>query len=283
MPIITQQAPLPTTPVEPVRQETTNEVPLAPEAPKPEDQLSPKFAALARKEKALRSEYQKLKAEQEAFKTKQTEYETGYIPKSVLRERAKHDALGILTEEFGITPDEFTQQLLNSNPQDHHIKRLEAKIQELENAQKKTVSTMDEQQSKAYDQALNGIRHEAKVLVDSNPDFEAIKETNSTEAVVELIRETFEKDGTLLSVEEAAKEVEDYLQEQALKMAQFKRVKEKLTPPAAQIIQPTPKQGVTIQEKQPMKTLTNTISSSSKPLGRKERRERAIMAFQGKL
>lgn len=282
MPTITAQAQLPVTSSAPVegtqdRQTTTNEVPPTPEAPKPEDQISPKFAALARKEKALRDEFQKLKVEQEAFKTKQTEYETGYIPRAKLAERAKQDALGILTE-LGITPDEFTQQLLNSNPQDHVTRKLEAQIKALEDRLNQTVSKADEQQSKAYDQALNQIRNEAKVLIDSNPDFETIKDTNSTEAVVELIRDTFDKDGTLLSVEEAAKEVEEYLLEQGIKMAQFRKVKEKLSQP---VETPAPKQ--IIPEKQPMKTLTNAVSASSKPLGRKERRERAIMAFQGKL
>lgn len=276
-------------PVEATRQTTPNEVPPTPEATKSEEKTSPQLAVLARKERALRAEFQKLKAEQEAFKAKQTEYETSYIPKAKLTERAKQDALGILTD-LGITPDEFTQQLLNSSPQDHYVKKLEAKIQALEDAQNKTVSKIDEQQTQAYQQALKQIGNEAKLLIDSNPEFETIKARGEQQSVVDLIEEVFNKGwedkdlpaGHLLSIEEAAKYIEDHLFEEALKLTQISKIKARMaqTPEAPA---PEEKKQHTITEKQPMKTLTNAVSASSKPLGKKERRERAILAFQGKL
>jgi len=282
MPIITQPAPLPVSgqsaPQPQPRQPDINEAPAEAKPQVKEQQVSPKWAALARREKALRAEAQALKAERDAMKAKESEYATKYIPKDSLAQRAKQDALGLL-QEFGITPDEFTQQLLNANPADHAIRKLEAKIQELENANKQTVSKLDEQQQQAYDQAVHQIRNEAKLLIDADPSYETIKATNSTEAVVELIKETFNKDGTLLSVEEAAKEVENYLIEEAMKLTQLKKIKEKLTPtPVAEKLTQPPLQ------KQAIRTLTHAQTPSTKPrLTEKERRERAIAAFMGQL
>lgn len=286
MPIITQQAELPKskpTPSPDVRQpdnvEATSEATKAQEAP-----LSPKFAALARQQKAIRAQEQKLKAEKVAFEELRKQYESDYVPKS----RLKSETLSVLAEQ-GISYDEITNAILNSGkPEDVAFKKLEAEIKALKESQLQSQTKQEEQVKQQYEQAVNQIRNQVKMLVDSDPAFETVKETDSAEAVVEYITHVFEHGdeennrlpGTVLDVEVAAAEVESHLVENALKMAQLKKIKEKLAPPLAQAVAQKP---LTTQ-KQPLQTLSNAVSASStKSLTSKERRERAILAFRNQL
>lgn len=276
MPIVTAQAPLPTTPV-PERQPPTVESTQAPEAtaPKVDEALSPKFAALARKEKALRAQAQQLKAQADALRAKESEYQTSYISKADLQKKLAEDPISFMNEH-NLSWDQLTSAVLNQSPQDTQIKALKAEIEALKAEQNTVKSTMNEQQTKAYEQAVNQIRNDAKILVSSDPNFETIRETGSEEAIVALIEETFKQDGTLLSVDEAAQQVENYLIEEGLKMARLNKVKAKLTPQQAEKLLNT--------EKPQIKTLTNaTTASTPTRLTQKERIERAKLAFMGKL
>lgn len=263
------------------RQPDIGGTPEVTEAPK-EDLLSPKYAELARKEKALVRKFQareqEFKAREEALKAKEAEYQTSYVPKKSLTERFQKDPLG-LAGEYGVGYDQIVQAALNQP--DPVNQKLIARIEELEGRLNQGVTNQEKQQKDAYDQAVNQIRNDTKLLVDGNESFETIKETNSVDAVVELIEETFKQEGILLTVEDAAKQVEDYLVEEAFKMAQLKKVKLRLSPPLSEetALKPQPE----IPQKQPMKTLTNAVSASSKPLNANDRRQRAILAFQGKL
>lgn len=269
---------------------TSSSAPLAegdgapvPEA-KADEQISPKFAALARKEKAIRSKAQELKAWEDRLKAKEAEYESSYVPKAALKERLKNDVLGFM-QENEITYDDLTQAVLNGpNQESLEIKKLQAKIAELESKTNQTNTKFDEAQKKAYDNAVQQLRNEAKLLVDESSDFETIKEADQTEAVVALIEETFRETGKILTVKEAAKEVEDYLVEEAFKMAQFKKVKSKLLPSTSEEGEAPeatmkPKEASSAQ----IKTLTNGMTPASKPLSAEDRRRRAILAFQGQL
>lgn len=250
----------PTTPVE-----TPTEKP---------DELSPKFAALAKKERALRAQMQAIKQKEDAMKAQETEYQTKYVPK----ERLLKETLAVLQEQ-GITYDQLTGMILNQpSPQDQATTKLEAKIEALEKQLLSYKEETTQSQTKAYDQALNQIRNEAKILVDSDQAYETIKETNNTEAIVALIEEHYKETGLVMSTLDAAKQVEDYLVEEALKMAGLSKVKAKLTP--QEVIE---EQKPQVTQKQQIKTLTNSINATTKPLTAKDRRERAILAAKGLL
>lgn len=82
-----------------------------------------------------------------------------------------------------------------------------------------------------------------------------------------------------MSVEEAAQEVEDYLADEAWKLAQTKKIKSRYSNSSA-TNENTGKQSPSPnQQQQPMKTLTNNVSSTRKLSAR----ERALLAFEGKL
>lgn len=254
--------------------EGVNETPA--ETPKvSEEQLSPKFAALARQQKEIRRMQQELKAREDALKIKEQEYQTGYVPKKSLQA----DPLTALTD-IGMSYDDIVKAAMAKDPTELALKKVYDKIQALEDTQSKTAEEYKVNQQKQYDQALNQIRNEAKLLVDSDANYETIKAQDASEAVVELIKDTFEKEGTLLSVEEAATQVEEYLLKEAVKLASLEKVKKQLTPQEAQGVD----KAQPITQKQVQKTLTNANTMSpSKPTNDRERRERAILAFQGKL
>ncbi len=251
-----------------------------------EDPISTQYATLARKEKALRAkavqQEQALKAKEaaftareEAFKAKETEYQSKYISK----DRLSQDTLSALAEA-GLTYDQITELMLTQNSperqaQSQYEKKLDAKILEFEKKQAEASKSVEQQQTVAYQNAIKQIKADTTALVTSNPEFETIRETSSVDDVVELIERTFKQDGVLLSVEDAAKQVEDYLVEEAFKLTKLKKIQQRLAPaqkPVEAKLEPQ-------KQPQTLKTLTNAVSSS----GRVSVRERAIAAFKGQL
>lgn len=257
---------------------------VAADAPKEaETPLSTQYAVLARKEKALRSKVQELRAKEDALKAREEAAKTASQPsidesKYIPKERLTQDTLAVL-EEMGISYDQLTNLILNQPKLDPAsqaaLSQMKAEIKALRDAQDDARKGVQTQQEEAYKQAVNQIRLEAKQLVSSDPvAYEAIHLTNSVNDVVELIEETFKQDGVLLSVEDAAKEVEDYLAEEAFKLAKLKKIQQKLQPVA-----PAPKKQDVEKQQPQMKTLTNAVGTQRKLSAR----ERALLAFKGEL
>lgn len=271
------------------RQENTTETPpveaaATPAPEKKDDFLSPKFAALARQEKQIRAERNKLKEEKDAFEREKQANLNGYIPKEELRK----NTLASL-ESAGLSYDDLTQQLLSA-PQgqvDPTVRALQAQVQELTSKLSSFTQKAEETQTAAYKQAVDTIRHKVKSIVDANPDFETIKALDQHEAVVALIEETFKADGYVMTEEEAAREVEEHLVTEAIRMAGLEKVKKKLAPTPAEVAPkettPAPEQQQSYQQQQ-IKTLSNSVASTTaRRLTEAERRQRAILAAQGKL
>jgi hypothetical protein len=268
--------------------ESTEQAPEVKQAPKAADPLSNQYALLARKEKALRAKVQAqdaatrareqdLLAREEAIKAKESEYQSNYIPKS----RFKADPLAVLTEE-GVSYDEITKAILNPQAQQdprilHEIEKLKAELRETKETQNKAQKSYEEQKRQDYQQAVHQIRTDVKQLVITDPNFETIKETNSVSDVVELIEKTFKSDGILLSVEEAAREVEEYLVDEALKLHKISKIRNRLQ--SAQAPASAKKQAPQQAQPSQPKTLTNSVNASKKLSAR----ERAIAAFKGEL
>lgn len=239
--------------------------------------VDPKIEAFARKERQIRKMQQELTREREAMTAKQKEYETNYIPKSRLTE----DPMSVLTEA-GVSYDKLTELLLNQpNQNDPTIRALRAEIKALADKQNNAEKQAQEAISQQYEQAKKQIAMEAKLLVDSDPEFETIKAEGLHEAVTELIIEAFNREGHLMDVAEAAKEVENHLVERGFKMAQYGKVKARLAPKTEPAVT-VPK--VEKQSQASIKTLTNRVSQEpTSKSSEKAKRERAIAAFYGKL
>ena len=194
-----------------------------------EEPLSSQFAILARQQKALRAKAiaqenaakqreLEFKAKEDALRAKELEYQSKYISKDKLSQ----DTLQALADA-GVSYEQITNLMLSqNNPQDAarmaSEKELRDELKAIKEAQENLRKDSERQQTESYNQALNQIKIEATNLVKMDPSFETIKETNSVGDVVDLIERTFKEDGILLTVEEAAKEVEDYLIEEAMKI-----------------------------------------------------------------
>lgn len=261
--------------------------------PAKEDPLSTQYAVLARKEKALRAKVQSqdaaIKAREDAIatreaaiKAKEAEYESGYVSKDKLAK----DPFNTL-QELGVSYDQLTEMALNQPQMDPQVRahiqrleqRLEAEIKSAREQAEKVNKSYEDNQKNAYQQALNQIRNEAKSLVESDPNFETIQATDSVGDVVELIEETFKTDGVLMTVEEAAKLVEEHLEEEAFKLANLKKIQKRLQPASTKTVEKQVEAKTDSKQPQQMKTLTNTIAAT-RPL---TARERAILAMKGEL
>jgi len=236
------------------------------------DPSSDRFAQLARKEKAIRAQARQLQEQQKAIQEQQIKQQSEW------KTRLKSDPLAILAEA-GLSYDDLTNAILNSKPEDVEMRRIKSELEYLKNNQQEQFSKIQESQKAAYEQAVKQVSREVKNLVDSNDSYETIKATKSYDAVVELIKQTYNEDGVLLSAGEASDMVEEYLTDEAMSLAKLKKIQSKLVPQEAPAQQPQSSQKPQITTK----TLTNTVTTSSKPLSAKDRRERAIAAFKGEL
>lgn len=268
---------------------TEPEVPKVEEKPEQDPALKRQFEQLARQERQNRLKVQQqqadikakedaLNAREAAINAKDQEYKSGYISK----DRIKQDALQVLAEA-GISYDDVTNQILNQVPTDPRvnatISRLEAKIAELEGKTQAQETNWKQQQAESYQSAVKQIEADAKSLIKSDPTgFEAVSKTpGAIKEVVKLIEETWHKDGILLSVEEAAQEVENYLIEEGVKTyTQIEKIKKRLAESSTKT-KPEEKTPQPQQTQTPMKTLTNK-ASSTRQLSAKER---AILRFKG--
>lgn len=262
-----------------------------PETPKP-DPSAQRIAHLAKQQKALRAEQMRFKVEQEQFAKEREEVERIKSWKKRL-EQKDFDAL----RDIGASPEELTSYLVNQpNPTDRNLAKIQAEIEELRNGQTLTQKQIEENSQRQYDQAVKQITNEAQKLVAANADkYELIAANEAHDAAVELIKKTFDTDGYMMTIEDACNEVEEYLLEESIKIMGLKKIKEKMTAqtaPAseAQFID-TPKNKKApfteaVSERMGgLKTITHQQlpTPSGKPLTAKNSRERAILAFQGKL
>ncbi len=253
---------------------------------KPDPELESRFQKLARSERAFRAKIHQqnleLKKREEALKSREqalaqpSEVDlTQYIPKA----RVKEDALSVL-EEAEVNWDELSQQAINRQPTDPRvvktIRALEAKIASLEKGAETQVKTQQEQQQAQYQAAIKQIRADATSLINSDPEFETVKAMNAVKDVVELIEKTYEKDGVVLSVEEATREVENYLVDEAMKITQIQKVQKRLAESKAKTLK-TDEKTQSVVQTQPAKTLTNAISGTKKL----SMRDRAIARANG--
>lgn len=245
-----------------------------------EEPLSAHYAILARKEKAIRQRDQQLKAREAAIKAQEDAAKlTPPTPsfdqsKFVDKERLTQDPFAVLSE-LGLSYDQLTELAMNApKPEQlavlNEMKALKAEIAAMKGETKKS---FEQQAQEQRNQAITQIRNEVKHLITNDVQFETIKATDSIDDVVSLIEKVYDKDGILLSVEEAAQQVEDYLIDEAIKIAKLSKIQQRLQPKPAEVKTPTD------AEKQPLKTLTNSIASSRQLSAR----ERALLAFENKL
>jgi hypothetical protein len=236
---------------------------------------NPNLEIFARKEAALQKQRQELEAREQTWKQKLADYENGYISKDAL----KQDPLSVL-EEAGWTYEQLTDMLVNQpNITDPTIRALKAEINKLKQTHTEAQTKAEQAAQAQYQQAVKQMTTEVKMLIDGNDAYETVREAGMHEAVVQLVTDTFEKEGYLMDLDEAAKQVEEHLLAEAEKMTSWKKLQERLK--AKQTPIEAPVSAAPVTGKSP--TITNAVTAPSKPSSEKDRIARAMAAFQGKL
>lgn len=267
-------------------QKGTNENPSEATSGDSKPPLSAQYAQLARKEKQLRAQVLDIKAKEaeiakreQALTAKDSQYTSDYISKAKLAE----DLIGTLTEAGLFDYDKITQGVLNQPSQGDsqvlaELRAVKAELKSLKSESEGTKKSITENQTQQYQQAVRQIRKEAELLTESDPAYETIKATGNIEEVVKLIQKTFDEDGYLMTVEDAAQEIENELVEEISKYSSLSKIQKKLGAKTPSAQQQNASVNSSTQQQTSAKTLSNSMSTS-KPM---TARERAIAAFEGK-
>lgn len=215
--------------------------------------LSPQISALARKEQAQRKREQSLIQREKALEAKLADAEKYAQLKAKLAAKDYSAA-----DELGLTYDEYTQYLVDkqakSDPSEERYRTLEERQKALEKAQ-------EEQTLKEYQMNQALWKSEIVKTVSENPEFSTIKELGLEDAVLQHINDSFDEDNIELTVEQAAKDIEDELVKRAEKFAGISKIKAKVAeqPKVLGAPKTSPK---TITQNM---TVTSKTSPASKP------------------
>lgn len=261
----------------------SNQALLEPALNKPVE-VDQRLAQLSRKEKAFRAQVRD-------FQQKQREWQDKLINQSTQpqSQQSPQDFKKLFLEDptkVGLTYEEIANRYLHQpSPEMQKTNALEAKIMELEARLTAQAEEGKKGQTEAYTQAIKQINSEVNNLVKSQAqEYEAIAANHAQRRVVDLIELTYKEDGLLMSVEEACKEVEDYLIDRALAVSKLSKVQAKLKPATQEDASKTEEMKTPLQSKTQINTLTRSaVQNLSKPMTNAERRQRAIAAFKGEL
>jgi chromosome segregation ATPase len=209
--------------------------------------LSPQLTALSRKQQKLQAEIEAFKAQREQFEKEKADY----IPKSSFKTKMQQNA-GEALKDLGSDYEEITRLLLEQQNGADPIKELKSELQQLKTSQEESVN-------KQYEATLKQYKAEVTSLVAQDPKaFHLINKKNQQEAVVQHIVDTWkENPDNVLTVAQAAKEIEEFLRDEAKQAALD--LKELETP--AEETQPA-KKTLPPPQRQAPKTLTQSIETT---------------------
>jgi len=253
-----------------------------PEAPKaPARELaSPQLSILAKREKALqkqREEIQKSKLDLDS------KYEEINKFKS-LKEQAKTNPLKFL-EEAGLSYEELTNFILNGNKPTaemetssikSEMQKLRDEIAQREQEREKSAKAMDEQRAQ---EAISNFKENITGFLTGKPDdFELCNNyPESVDLIYDVIEAHFAQTEKVMSMEEAAKLVEDHFESEAMKVTSFKKIQSKLAPKP-----PATEEDGFQKSKQASPTLNNSMSQTVSGLSNStetDRIKRALAAL----
>jgi hypothetical protein len=247
---------------------------------KEEPMESTRFAALAKREQALRHQTKDLQEREAKIK----ELETKNQSAKALADKLASNPLEALTEA-GISIDALLEKIANGPAASSETSKLEEKIRALEARLETGEKTQAEKQSQTYEAAIKQLKDDVVKLVSTDDNFETIKALGQEDAVVDLIKTTWEKEQRLLSVTDASKVIEEQLDAEASKLLNVKKFRSKFGStevPSETLPQATNSTQLAskILEQRSATTLTNQAATHQRPLSPMER---ARLAFQGQL
>lgn len=225
-----QEAPAEEAPSAELMEEVAEEATEAPEAaeapPEPErPDFSRQFAALARKERAIRQKEQEI-----ANFAKQREQFEGTSTRLADLQRLAKENPAKLLGELGISYDDLTQQVINEgNPTEEQQLRLEneklqARLGKLEEVYDKQRQQAEQAQVKAaHTQLVDNIKN----FVDDSSTFEMVQHHDAYGLVAQVMQEHYNTTKEVLEYGDAAKLVEDHFMAEAERYLGSKKLQER--------------------------------------------------------
>ena len=225
-----QEAPAEEAPSAELMEEVAEETTEAPEAaeapPEPErPDFSRQFAALARKERAIRQKEQEF-----ARSSKEREQYEGTSTRLADLQRLAKENPAKLLGELGINYDELTQQVINEgNPTEEQQLRLEneklqARLGKLEEVYDKQRQQAEQAQvSAARTQLVDNIKN----FVDDSSTFEMVQHHDAYGLVAQVMQEHYNTTKEVLEYGDAAKLVEDHFMAEAERYLGSKKLQDR--------------------------------------------------------
>lgn len=234
----------------------------------------PGLLELARQTKLLREEAKALKAERAELQALRAQSQG--MTAEQWKERFLADPASV-----GIKYQEMADKYLSQPPEEVQAQAaIKAELVELKAKMQANEQQVEAAKTVAYQNAKKQLLGDAQRLVSMKPqEYEAIAVEGAYDAVVELIEDTYKETGIFMGVEEAAKEVDNYLLERAKKYAGLKKLQPTMSSEDPSAVSPTSQSTKTPTQQQ---TLSHSMSQATAPLTQAQRRERAIAAFHSK-
>ena len=250
------------------------------EAPKAQarELASPQLSILAKREKALQKQREEIQKSKLDIDSK---YEEINKFKS-LKEQAKNNPLKFL-EEAGLTYEELTNFILNGNKPTaemetssikSEMQKLRDEIAQREQERENSAKAMDEKRAQ---EAISNFKENITGFLTGKPDdFELCNNyPESVDLIYDVIEAHFAQTEKVMSMEEAAKLVEDHFESEAMKVTSFKKIQSKLAPKPA----PTEEDGFQKAKQQASPTLNNSMSQTVSGLSNSTENDRIKRAL----
>lgn len=229
--------------------ETTNPNQATTSSGTPEEsvRLSPQLSALARKEQAFRQREQALKQREKDIEAKLARADKFDRLEAGLK---SNDYSGV--EELGANYEGHTNWLLGKqageDPQSAKFKAIEDELQSLKKNQEDRVE-------QEFNATVAEYKTEISNLIASrSDDFSSVKELKREDAVLQLILDSWEEENEHLTVEQACKDVEEFLVEQGKVFNSLPKFKPKVSEEESRRLPPPRVSG---------RTLTNDMLPAS--------------------
>ncbi len=202
----------------------------APQAP------DPKLEAIIRREKQLYRQMKDIKAREEALKAR----ESSFKPDEYIQKKRFQDDPLVALQELGLDYNKLTERALQEpNANDPTIRALMSKLNALEEKLTQTSTAQQQAQQSQYEQVKTQMLSDAQSYTSGNPDFELVDKWGAHDMVVAEIEKEFDRTekemgrGIIISMDTAAKRVEDHLYNETIKALEFEKIKNYKKPVAA--------------------------------------------------
>ena len=201
-----------------------------------QDKFASKFAALSRKEKALRDREAEYESKFEEMERRLAEYETqSQEPEVDWEQLLRRDPLKAL-EEAGLGYDKLTELALNDGKLTPDM-QMSAMREEIERDYRRKFEDLEERlQAKEeaeaeeyYNSVQENFQHEIGNFINENNEaYELINASEADTLVYDVIEEHYNETGRILDLKDAADAVESYLEEEAGKLMKLKKLSGRL-------------------------------------------------------